>query len=91
MIKVFSDGKQVATFPMLMRNLVDKKKDRFLKLGAPSLVISKLIDSNLERIGVFKVGDISNSCAPLLKNMTMEMSVIYVLTRFTRIQQKNLV
>jgi hypothetical protein len=52
MIKVFIKNKQVTAIPTLLRNVVDRKQDRFMKLGALSHVISKTIDKELKRIGL---------------------------------------
>jgi hypothetical protein len=39
---------------MLLRNVVDKKKDKFMRFGMMSRVISRMIDKELERIGLLK-------------------------------------
>jgi hypothetical protein len=54
MIKVFTKGKQVTAIPTLLRNVVDRKKDEFIKLGMMSRLISRTIDKELERLGMMK-------------------------------------
>ena len=51
MVKVFSEGKQIATFPTLVHNVVDRKSDSFVRLGLMNQVIAKMINSELLRIG----------------------------------------
>jgi hypothetical protein len=52
MIKVFCENKQIVSVPMLLRNIIEKKKDELVHLKTISKVISKIIDSELNRIGV---------------------------------------
>jgi hypothetical protein len=58
MIKVFTKGKQVTAIPTLLRDVVDRKKDRFIRLGMMSHLISRMIDKELNRIGLVKTGGI---------------------------------
>jgi hypothetical protein len=57
MVKVFTNKKVIAGFPVLLRKIVNRKKDTFLHLDEISHVIAGLIDNELIRLGLVKNDD----------------------------------
>jgi hypothetical protein len=57
MIKVFLNKKTITGFPVLIRKIVDRKKDSFLRLDELSHTIARLIDNELIRLGLIKNED----------------------------------